>query len=92
MPIDLYDWGRLGRLFFPQTRSEIMGREEWLATIPAGIWKMKYGDLIEIKEMDDDHLGNTIRILERWACDDSPKYRELVAEQARREKPVQSLG
>jgi hypothetical protein len=50
----------------------------------SGFWRMKNGKLIRISEMSDQHLLNTISMIERakyeyWECE-PPEYCELIKE------------
>jgi hypothetical protein len=50
---------------------------------PEGIWEAKSGE-IRIRDMTDAHVQNAILWMLRNACEDHPKFDELVAEQTRR--------
>lgn len=39
--------------------------ERWLRNRENFVWKTKNGDLIPITQMTDEHLDNTIRMIER---------------------------
>jgi hypothetical protein len=65
-------------------------RRELVEKIPLGKWHTRYGEVMNIVDMDDQHLDNTINMLHRWYCHDTDKYRELVEEKERRNEPRQS--
>jgi hypothetical protein len=73
------------------SRSDRMGREEWLAEIPTGWWLTAQSLKMLISNMDDNHLANTIAMVGRWGMTHTDKYKELVAEQEKRNAPIQSI-
>ncbi len=51
---------------------------------PPTRWKQKDGKIVQITELDDRHIENIIKLLERRGKKDSPVYKSMISERNRR--------
>ncbi len=58
----------------------------------AGIWTTAGGVVLPVKEMDDKHLKNAIRMLETFFWTHFVKYPDLIEEAARRKRRLPAVG